>query len=458
MNNAVVKLALLFLLPLGFVKGQEIPNTLIPEQKAYELSLIWREMSYNFDNMNHCSELDMDSLYRAFVPVVMATEDDFEYSKAVIRYLAHFRNSHTFVVDSPSWVDSLAQLPIRTEYKDGKILLANFTSQYADKMHIGDELVSINGMSAVKYMETNCLPYVPATNDTDRWRKAMSNMGIWTVHPYGTMFDLELRGTTAYRLRIPADLMLGDNAIDWVAKDYNRNKDNLCYIDSLSGTGYLRITDCFEKGRDFFRQHKEALSVCRRVILDLSHNSGGQSVNTDDVVGFLAKVDSLSSETILSKMNIAYMKAQAGYRCVEGSDPDDYLCQMKNGTYFYTLPATRYANPYYPNNFKGEVIVIQGNSTASAAEWIVARLRQDKSIRFFGGRTAGATGNPYQLNLPSGLIVRFNTWRTFAPDGIETSYGMDPDVQVDFSDCYKATEPAELYRRIVAIIEADFNK
>ena len=28
----------------------------------------------------------MDSLYRAFVPEVMATADDFEYSKAVMRY------------------------------------------------------------------------------------------------------------------------------------------------------------------------------------------------------------------------------------------------------------------------------------------------------------------------------------------------------------------------------------
>ena len=458
MKNNIIKLTLLLLLPFSFVWAQEVPNTLTSEQKAYELSLIWKEMSYNFDNMNHCPELDMDSLYRSFVPVVMATADDFEYSKAVMRYLAHFRNNHTFVVDSPSWVDSLSQLPIRTEYKDGKILLANFTSQYADKMHVGDELVSINGMSAVEYMQTYCLPYVPATNDTDRLRKAMSNMGMWTVHPYGTMFDLELKGITSYRLRIPADLMVGDNAINWIAKDYSRNKDNLCYIDSLSGTGYLRITDCFETGRDFFLQHKDALSACRRIILDLSHNSGGQSVNTDDVVGFLAKVDSLSSETILSKMNIAYLKAQAGYRCVEGSDPDDYLCQMKNGTYFYTLPATRYANSYYPNNFKGEVIVIQGYGTASAAEWLVARLRQDKSIRFFGERTAGATGNPYQLNLPSGLIVRFNTWRTFSPDGTETSYGFDPDVQLDFFDCYKATEPEELYRRIVARIEANINK
>lgn len=86
MNNTIIKLTLLLMLPLGIARGQDIPNTLTPEQKAYELSLIWKEMSYNFDNMSHCPELDMDSLYRAFVPVVMATADDFEYSKAVMRY------------------------------------------------------------------------------------------------------------------------------------------------------------------------------------------------------------------------------------------------------------------------------------------------------------------------------------------------------------------------------------
>ena len=51
------------------------------------------------------------------------------------------------------------------------------------------------------------------------------------------------------------------------------------------------------------------------------------------------------------------------------------------------------------------------------------------------------------------MIVRFNTWRTFSPDGTETSYGFDPDVQIDFSDCYKVTELEELYRRIVAKIK-----
>lgn len=58
MKNNIIKLTLLLLLPFSFVWAQEVPNTLTSEQKAYELSLIWKEMSYNFDNMSHCPELD----------------------------------------------------------------------------------------------------------------------------------------------------------------------------------------------------------------------------------------------------------------------------------------------------------------------------------------------------------------------------------------------------------------
>lgn len=449
----LITIALSLLLLPFLAQSQPLPNTLTPDQKAYELSLIWREMAYNFDNMDHCAEVDADSLYRAFVPVVRATEDDYAYSKAIMRYLASFQNSHTYVVDAPWLVAPLAQPYIRTEYRDGKLFLTNFASKYADRMRVGDEVVRINGVDAVTYMRENMLPCVPATNNDHRLQIAMSFMGLWTLFPYGTMFDLTLKGDTLYQLSLPAEKLVDDPSNDWYVNDYERNKENICYIDHTSGTGYLRLTDCFETGKQFFLQHKDSLAECQHIILDLTHNVGGQSFNTDDVVGFLAKVDSFSSETILSKMNIAYMKAQGSYRCWENADPDDIVCQMKNGTYFYTIPSTRYPNPYYPDNFKGKVMVIQGNNTASAAEWLVSRLHQDKSIVFYGEKTSGATGNPYQLNLPSGMIVRFNTWRTFGPDGTETSYGFAPDIPMDFSDCYKATTAEELFRRLIAKIE-----
>lgn len=455
MKSVTINLLCLFLLCQGLVMGQNIPNTLSPEQKAYELSLIWKEMSYNFDNMNHCPELDIDSLYRAFIPIVMSTPDDYAYSKEIMRFLAHFRNNHTYVADSPSWITPLAQLYIRTEYRDGKLFLTNFYSKYMDRMHVGDEIVSINRQNAVDYMRENMLPYVPATNDEHRWKTAMSFNGPWTFCPYGTLFELTMKGDTTYRLLLPAEKRIEDERNDWFVNDYEMNKENLLYVDSDSQTAYLRIIDCLVSGKNFFLQCRDSISSCKQIILDLTHNTGGQSYNTEDVAGFLAKVDTFSSETILSRMNVASMKAQGMNWCNKESENEDILCLMKNGTYFTTFPSAKYANPYYPNCYQGQVVVITGSGTASAAEWLVSRLKQDKSIVFYGETTSGATGYPYQLALPSGLVVRFNTWRTFSPDGMkETSYGFVPTIPLDFSDCYKSTRPTELFYNIMTKIKS----
>ena len=48
-------------------------NQITAEQKVYELSVLWKEMSYNFGNMDNCPGLDIDSLYRAFIPKVTET-------------------------------------------------------------------------------------------------------------------------------------------------------------------------------------------------------------------------------------------------------------------------------------------------------------------------------------------------------------------------------------------------
>ena len=447
-----VTCTILFLTALSCWAQHPAVSTVTPEQKVYELSLIWREMSYNFDNMNNCMDLDADSLYRAFLPIVSHTANDFEYTKSIMRYLACFKNSHTFVVDSPSWTDSLSQLYIRTEYRKGKVFLTNFSKKYADKMHIWDEIVSINGIPAVKFMLEEFYPYVPATNDEYRILTAMSNKGPWTMFPYGTTFQLILKGEKEYSIALPAEKMIGEPS-EWFVQDFNINRKNGWYMDSKSQTGYLRIVECSSEAKDFFLGKLDSIRSCETIILDLTHNTGGNSTNTEDISGFLAKTESFTTDSVLSKMNIAYMKAVSSYSCDESSDPDNDLCKMKRGEYFYALPPTEYANSYYPSNFKGKVIILQGSETGSAAEWLISKLKQDKSIVSYGGKTMGATGNPFHLVLPSGLHIQFNTWRTFDFTGTETSMGINPDVEIDFSECYKTDDIRELYHNIVKAIQ-----
>ena len=83
--------------------GQEASeiNQISAEQKVYELSVLWKEMSYNFGNLDNCPGLDIDSLYRAFLPKVTETKDDFEYWKMLQRFMACFNNGHTKIFGAP---------------------------------------------------------------------------------------------------------------------------------------------------------------------------------------------------------------------------------------------------------------------------------------------------------------------------------------------------------------------
>jgi len=111
---------------------------------------VWKELSYNFANMDNCPLANLDSLYRAYLPLMKNTQNDLAYCKLMQRFLAHFNNGHTFVADIPPYLDPyIARFYIETRYENGKIRVKNMGKQYADLMQIGDEITHINGVEGL---------------------------------------------------------------------------------------------------------------------------------------------------------------------------------------------------------------------------------------------------------------------------------------------------------------------
>ena len=54
-------------------------TTLSTEEKLYELSMLWKEASYNFAFFDQVPNLNWDSCYQAFIPLVMETKTDWEH-------------------------------------------------------------------------------------------------------------------------------------------------------------------------------------------------------------------------------------------------------------------------------------------------------------------------------------------------------------------------------------------
>jgi C-terminal processing protease CtpA/Prc len=457
MNN-IIKTTLLLLLPLGFLLGQEVPNTLTPEQKAYELSMAWKELSYNFANMEHCQGLNMDSLYAAYIPKIQRTKDDFEHYLTMQEFLAHFHNSHTYCMMPQQLFPSLAMIRLQTECRDGRIYIRNISSQYADKVSVGDEIVRINGMPAVEWFTQNVVPLLSCTNQETLLEAAMftpnaTHPMIFQPKSYNTKLEMEVKTKKG-----PQKLSIG---YDWhfsPSKEQEEEQSKYHWMgtesENLAGNNnlfmdlpaqdatYLRIDDCNAATVDTFMKHFSTINQHKNFVLDLRNNPGGDGRAYSPITSYLVDKDSIMlSGVLLPRVNNSAYRAWAAARMLYG-DPesmDEYTkrvyCPHLFNNAFDTIQATTVANGNPDSQrYHGKVFVLVGPRTASAAEGFVMQLVQSPNVCVVGKTTAGATGQPLVVPLPSGIICMINTFRSFDTRNRDCSNGIAPDVERDFGN------------------------
>ena len=458
MENTAIKLTLLFLLPFCFVWAQEVPNTLTPEQKAYELSMAWKELSYNFANMEHCQGLNMDSLYAAYIPKIQRTKDDFEHYLTMQEFLAHFHNSHTYCMMPQQLFPSLAMIRLQTECRDGRIYIRNISSQYADKVSIGDEIVRINGMPAVEWFTQNVVPLLSCTNQETLLEAAMftpnaTHPMIFQPKSYNTKLEMEVKTKKG-----PQKLSIG---YDWhfsPSKEQEEEQSKYHWMgtesENLAGNNnlfmdlpaqdatYLRIDDCNAATVDTFMKHFSTINQHNNFVLDLRNNPGGDGRAYSPITSYLVDKDSIMlSGVLLPRVNNSAYRAWAAARMLYG-DPesmDEYTkrvyCPHLFNNAFDTIQATTVANGNPDSQrYHGKVFVLVGPRTASAAEGFVMQLVQSPNVCVVGNTTAGATGQPLVVPLPSGIICMINTFRSFDMRNRDCSNGIAPDEEMDFGD------------------------
>lgn len=458
MENTAIKLTLLFLLPFCFVWAQEVPNTLTPEQKAYELSMAWKELSYNFANMEHCQGLNMDSLYAAYIPKIQRTKDDFEHYLTMQEFLAHFHNSHTYCMMPQQLFPSLAMIRLQTECRDGRIYIRNISSQYADKVSVGDEIVRINGMPAVEWFTQNVVPLLSCTNQETLLEAAMftpnaTHPMIFQPKSYNTKLEMEVKTKKG-----PQKLSIG---YDWhfsPSKEQEEEQSKYHWMgtesENLAGNNnlfmdlpaqdatYLRIDDCNAATVDTFMKHFSTINQHKNFVLDLRNNPGGDGRAYSPITSYLVDKDSIMlSGVLLPRVNNSAYRAWAAARMLYG-DPesmDEYTkrvyCPHLFNNAFDTIQATTVANGNPDSQrYHGKVFVLVGPRTASAAEGFVMQLVQSPNVCVVGKTTAGATGQPLVVPLPSGIICMINTFRSFDTRNRDCSNGIAPDVERDFGN------------------------
>ncbi len=433
------------------------------EQKLYELSVIWKELSYNFANMDNCPGLDIDSLYQAYISIILNTENDFEYCKALQRFMASFNNGHVYC-EYPDYVyKQLGYLPIATSFKNKKIIVDNITLKDTNEIHIGDEIVAINGINAIDYFQEFCIPYVSTSNEETKIHDAIIHWRRYDLILYNTPVKLEIRNPKGIKkLTMYADNPALSNYHFPLLEKHLINAENIFLEDTFNNYAYIRLTKCDSTFEKFFIKNYENIRKYKNLIIDISHNSGGGSNYTDNVINYLINNDSIYCYRETTKENIALYKARG---TIGAKHKDDKLIYEAYKKFF----------PYYNNTafkdilhnegnakynaiidhirYKGNVYVMISSSTISAAEYFATMLSQNKNITFLGSKTAGAMGLPLPIFLPSGIKVFINTTKTYDFQGNDISSGISPDYEYDFSEFYKTGNPNEMLSKFIQVVQ-----
>lgn len=462
---ARIFIGIFLMLSVSFAQAQSIPklpNSYSLEDKMYDLSMIWKEISYNFDNFQSDIQIKFDSIYRAYIPLTISTTNDLEYYQTLQRFLAQCSNDHTGLRDwNNPLLDSLIARPyLRTIFRDNKILVSNFADYHAKKLNIGDEILEINHTPSLKYIQEHYVPYFSATNEENKIHYAMFARGLAYFYPLNTPIELKLRDANTLKekkVTILADRKL--NTPDrWIAHDFRSDVDNFFFQDTIHKTSYVRLTNSSQATTVFFENHIVELEKSETLILDLSEHTGGAGRYDDVIWNYLINKDIIRGAYYSTRSHFPYYKSYGSDYCTGKYDAPqevtDAYCPYYMGTAY--LPLQQWGQEIKVDNiphFQGTIYVIIGRNCGSAGEQLVTMLSQDEKIYFLGDKTSGATGRPYIFTLPSGLEIMIETGKFYNFQREDISTGINPEYFVDFFDCYGTSHADELLKCIREKIE-----
>jgi carboxyl-terminal processing protease len=384
-------------------------------QKTWGLMQVWGTVKYNFAFFDHVPDLDWDAAVSASIPRVLGAESRDEYHRRLNEVVARLRDGHTFVVAPTLTNGEEDSPPVEFQVVEDRIILArtgDTEEVRAQGLRPGMELLSAgDGIPARAYLQENALRYYPGST---RQGGEAFGMFLFLRGPKGSTVMLTLQDAAGTPRR--ATLTRSSRNRDGTAFQH-RILDFPPLLESRTvgrGIAYLRIAT-FDAGEvvDAANDALDALDLERLggMIIDLRYNMGGDDTNAYPIVSRLVERPVAGSAWKTRE----YRPALASWGQAETWYQGD----------------TVKIDPSLRRRYAGPLVILTGPGTLSTAEDFIVPLDYAGRALLVGEATAGSTGNPVNVRLPGGAVLRVCSKRDTYPDGREfVGRGIEPDVVV----------------------------
>lgn len=385
------------------------------DEKVAGLSKFWSEAKYNFVNFDLVPEINIDSLYFAYLPKVKSTKSTLEYYTVLTEMCAKLKDGHTNI-NAPEELrnDVYARPLMRTRLIEDKVLVIEADSALQKKgIKPGLEVVTVNGLPVKEYAAKFITPYQSASTLQDRISRSydIALLAGSTKQPINLKLTDEKGKITEQTISrvTPAERT---SKMGYPAAEFKLLPGNISYLAINSFA-----TDT---GSKVFAAKYNEIAKSKGIIIDLRNNGGG---STDwSILRYF-----LDTATVVHKMYTR--KYVSTFRAWQ-------IPQSTEGIEDISTP-----NKLHLSGKK--LIILISPRTFSAAEDFAAVFKGAKVGTIMGEATGGSTGQPLFFTLPGNLSARVCSKRDQYGNGDDfVGKGVQPDITISstISDIRKGVD------------------
>jgi hypothetical protein len=427
----------------SFIKGKDtaftqiigvkdIPNTIKTEDKLFHLSRLWSEAKYNFVNIDQI-HFNWDSLYHAYIPLVIKTENDFEYYKLLKRFYASLNDGHTEVSRPSSLSVFCDYIPVTISVFDKQLYITGSSkNSLLDSTFLGAKIIEIEKKPTLQYIEEEVLPYISASTEQSKWMQVPSVLGYdlrmkkfnaLVLKKSGEKVSISIfRNGEATRTNDEVLTLVPSKKISWDLVQLEWLQDTVLH---LSINGFYPEEIVIPQ----LKQLEPQILKAKRLIIDLRGNGGGTTGVAWVLQSYLTKGNFLVNYAWQTRINDGVRKANGNW--IEEYQ-DFYLDKAYRTEKGDTIPISdtiiRWTMP---------TVILIGEYTFSAAEDFLVNIYEVPGRPLLiGSESGGSTGSPLVIeNLPLDSRARVCTRRILYPYSLKpfVNKGVTPDIIIKAS-------------------------
>jgi C-terminal processing protease CtpA/Prc len=435
-------LIITFLLSLTGIKSySQIANTLSSADKIFGLSKFWQEVNYNFVYMNKINRSAWDSTYKALIPQVAATKNDYDYYRLLEKFCALLKDGHTEIIVPPIegvnyMNNTFGDYLIVLKRVDNKVIIKRTWKKDIEKFPLGSEIIEVNGLPTELYIRDSVAPYI--SSSTDYVRADIASSILLRGFP-GSTFSIKIKKPNSEQANYSlTHAQVKDSIFYPKPGEYldEQKRDLLEYKVFNNNIAYVALNSFSNPKIDtLFENLLPSLDKSKGIIIDLRYNGGGDDGIAFNILKHFIKDTILVGASSTIRRFNPYQKAIGRYVQVADTTghPDKRDAWLLYHDYaIYDSPGIWQSKIEKSiKKISAPVVILTGIHTASAAEDFVIAADNQKHIVQIGEPTNGSTGMPYTFNMPGGGSARICVKKDMYPDGREfVGYGIQPDIKI----------------------------